>query len=221
MTTSLILVSPFRVAFVPGVTPDKWARIWGERSSAPLELKPISETAQREVLQTGEADMCLVRLPIEREGLHLIPLYREVPVVVVSKEHVLSLLDEMTAADLEGEITFSLTEITAKQAVETVATGTGYIVLPMSIARLHHRKDVVARPLLDGEESQIGLAWRVDNDDPRIEEFIGIVRGRTARSSRNAEVEERRSRVTKPQPTKGTKPSANKRAISSRRQRRR
>lgn len=179
-------MEPFRVAFVPGVTPDKWARIWGERSSQALELQPIAEAAQLEVLRSGAADMCFVRLPVDREGLHLIPLYREVPVVVVSKEHVLSLLDEMTAADLEGELELDQTGLTTKQAVETVAAGTGYIVLPMSVARIHHRKDVVARPLVDVEESQIGLAWRIDNDDPRIEDFIGIVRGRTAQSSRGA-----------------------------------
>lgn len=180
-----------------------------------LDLQPIAEADQLSVLQSSRADMCFVRLPIERDGLHLIPLYREVPVVVVSKEHVLSLLDEITAADLEGEVTFSLDAITAKQAVETVATGTGYIVLPMSVARLHHRKDVVAKPLADSEESQIGLAWRVDNEDPRIEEFIGIVRGRTERSSRGAG-DERAQRVAKPRPKKQT-PS--KRAISSRRRR--
>lgn len=179
-------MEPFRVAFVPGVTPDKWARIWGERSSQALELQPIAEAAQLEVLRSGTADMCFVRLPVDREGLHLIPLYREVPVVVVSKEHVLSLLEEMTAADLEGELALDQTGLTTKQAVETVAAGTGYIVLPMSVARIHHRKDVVARPLVDGEESQIGLAWRIDNEDPRIEDFIGIVRGRTAQSSRGS-----------------------------------
>lgn len=179
-------MEPFRVAFVPGVTPDKWVRIWGERSQQPLELQPIDEAAQLEVLRTGVADMCFVRLPIDRDGLHLIPLYREVPVVVVSKEHVLSVLDEVSAADLADELVLDLRGLTTKQAVETVAAGTGYVVLPMSVARIHHRKDVVARPLVDGEESQIGLAWRVDNEDPRIEDFIGIVRGRTAQSSRGS-----------------------------------
>jgi hypothetical protein len=30
----------------------------------------------------------------------------------------------------------------------------------------------------------VGLAWLVDNEDPRVQIFIGIVRGRTPRSSR-------------------------------------
>jgi hypothetical protein len=32
--------------------------------------------------------------------------------------------------------------------------------------------------------TKIGLAWLVDSDDPRVQAFIGIVRGRTERSSR-------------------------------------
>ena len=39
--------SPLRVAFVPGVTPDKWARIWAERMPrAPLELLQVEEEQQ-------------------------------------------------------------------------------------------------------------------------------------------------------------------------------
>ena len=65
-----------------------------------------------------------------------------------------------------------------------VATGSGIVVVPMSVARLHHRKDVVHRPVTGVAPSGVGLAWRVDDDDPRIEDFIGIVRGRTERSTR-------------------------------------
>jgi len=200
-------MEPFRVAFVPGVTPDKWARIWGERGKGPLELQPIDETAPRDVLTAGSADMCFARLPLEREGLHLIPLYREMPVVVVSKEHVLSVLDEVTAEDLADELELDQAGITLKQAVETVAAGTGYLVLPMSVARIHQRKDVVTRPLVAGEESQIGLAWRIDNEDPRIEDFIGIVRGRTERSSRDQPAAKPKKKTAPSKRTTSSKPN--------------
>ena len=39
--------------------------------------------------------------------------------------------------------------MTEREAVETVAAGTGIVILPMSVARLHHRKDVVTRPVVD------------------------------------------------------------------------
>ena len=40
----------------------------------------------RDVLAQGRVDMCFVRLPIDRAGLHAIPLYHEVAVAVVQKE---------------------------------------------------------------------------------------------------------------------------------------
>lgn len=200
---------PFRVSFVTGVTPDKWARTWRQRAAGPLELLPVGETEQLAALRSGEAEMAFVRLPVDREGLHLIPLYREVPVVVVSKEHPVAAYDEIAVADLADEhllqdpddvpewrdlatevlegSRYPVPEMTLKQAVESVAAQAGIVVLPMSVARLHHRKDVVAVPVTGVEETQVALAWAVDNDDPRVETFIGIVRGRTARSSRGAD----------------------------------
>jgi len=85
--------------------------------------------------------------------------------------------------------------MTTKQAVSVVATGSGIVVVPMSVARLHHRKDVVHRPVTGVAPSRVGLAWRVDDDDPRIEDFIGIVRGRTERSTRGGTSEPASSQV--------------------------
>ena len=87
----------FTVGFVTGATPDKWARVWRERSKERLELVPVdrgrrSSTAVRD----GSQSMALVRLPVDREGLHLIPLYDELPVAVMSIDNTLTLLDEVT-----------------------------------------------------------------------------------------------------------------------------
>ena len=65
-----------------------------------------------------------------------------------------------------------------------MAAGTGVLVVPMSVARLHHRKDVTHRTVTDLPSTTVGLAWLVENDDPRVQTFIGIVRGRSERSSR-------------------------------------
>ena len=35
--------APFRVGFVTGVTPDKWARTWRDRRRDPLELLPVEQ----------------------------------------------------------------------------------------------------------------------------------------------------------------------------------
>jgi DNA-binding transcriptional LysR family regulator len=179
MTTPLPV---FRVAAVPGVTPDKWVRRWGERSRRALEILRVDEADQVHVLHEGRAQMSFVRLPVDRSGLHLIPLWSEVQVVVLPEDHALAELDSLESDDLVDDLV--LEGLAPKVAVETVAAGTGIVFLPMSVARAQHRKDVRALPVTDLEETRIGLAWRVDDEDPGIEEFVGIVRGRTERSSR-------------------------------------
>ena len=173
----------FRLGFVTGATPDKWAGIWRERQREPIELVPVTEDVQEHGIRTGALDMALVRLPVDRDGLHLIPLYEELPVAVMNVDNALTLLDVVTSEDLADEHQ-DWTGLTVREAVETVAAGTGVLVVPMSVARLHHRKDVTYRTVTDQEPTQVGLAWLVENDDPRVQTFIGIVRGRTERSSR-------------------------------------
>jgi DNA-binding transcriptional LysR family regulator len=173
----------FHLGFVTGATPDKWARTWRDRHREPLELVPVTEDEQEHGVRTGALDMALVRLPVDRDGLHLIPLYEEQPVAVMGVEHVLTLLDEVSTDDLAEEHQ-DWAGVTTKDAVEAVAAGTGVLLLPMSVARLHHRKDVTHRPVTDLPTTRVGLTWLVDNDDPRIQTFIGIVRGRSERSSR-------------------------------------
>ena len=189
----------FRVGFVTGATPDKWARTWRERHRRqPLELVPVTETEQEDGLRSGDLDLCLVRLPIDRDGLHCIPLYDEVPVVVAGPEHLVSAAEEVSLDDLADEQLvlphasgwvptaeqMDWPPMSVKDAVEVVASGTGVLLVPMSVARLHQRKDVISRPVVDLPPTKVGLAWRVDNDDERVQTFIGIVRGRTERSSR-------------------------------------
>jgi DNA-binding transcriptional LysR family regulator len=166
--------------------PGKWERTWRERQRRPLELVWVDVVDQESVLRDGRVQMCLVRGEVDRDTFHLIPLYREVPVVVVPKEHPVTAYDEIDVAELadEYDVLSEHPEITTKQAIETVAAGTGIVVVPMSLARLHHRKDVEFRPVIGVAESPVGLAWRIDLDDPDTETFIGVVRGRTARSSR-------------------------------------
>ncbi len=191
--------TPFRLGYVTGATPDKWVRTWRERRHDRLELVPVTQDEQESALRAGEVDMALVRLPVDRDGLHCIPLYDEVAVVVAGREHFIAAADGgVELADLSDEQlvlphTSGWTPSTdqldwppmsVEDAVEAVAGGTGIVILPMSVARLHSRKDVVQREVTDLEPTSIGLAWRMDEDDERVQAFIGIVRGRTENSSR-------------------------------------
>lgn len=173
---------PFRIGFAPGVTPDKWARTWAERRPRdPLDLVPLDDRDGVAMLHEGELSMCFLRLPVDREGLHLIPLYDEQPVVVASREHPVAAYDTIDVAELADE---TFLEGPARATIGSAAAGAGLVLVPMSVARLHHRKDVEHRPVSDLEPTTVGLAWRVDHDDERTQAFVGIVRGRTANSSR-------------------------------------
>lgn len=202
------LPAAFRIAFVPGVSPDTWAGKWRERVlRVPLVLVPVPDEDQLAVLHDGRADMSLVRLPVEQEGLSVISLYQEVPVVVVPKEHPVAAYDEVDVMDLADEhllqdpdevpawrdiatevadgTRYPVPPMTLAQAIATVGAGTGIVIVPMSLARLHQRKDVTTRPVTGIEHYGVGLAWRTDRSDERTDYFIGIVRGRTANSSRS------------------------------------
>ena len=193
----------FRLGAIPGATPGKWIDVWKERMPrTALELVPLAVADQRRTLDEADVDAALVRLPIDGDGLHVIPLYDEVPVVVCAKDSHLTAAAELEAGDLDGEVLivakddvlgiripgtveprFDAPADTA-EAIATVAAGVGIVVVPMSLARLHHRKDVEHRPLRDGPVSTVALAWVSDRTTPTVETFVGIVRGRTANSSR-------------------------------------
>ncbi|CAN5151463.1 hypothetical protein BH09ACT5_BH09ACT5_07880 [soil metagenome] len=170
----------FRVAYVLGVTPGKWARTWNDRMPGrPLELRPVSGTEAVDALLTGAADVALLRLPLEQPGLSSIPLYVERSVVVVPKDHLVEALDSVFLSELDGMLDGDWAA-----SVELVAANAGVAVMPQSVARALSRRDVVARPVTDGPETQVALAWATDRTTADVEEFIGIVRGRTANSSR-------------------------------------
>ena len=178
MPETLVLV------FVPGVTPAKWVGVWKERMPrVPIEVRPCSQQEALESLIAGDATVALLREPFARERLSAIPLYEERAVVVAPKDHPIAAFDELSRADLADE---NVLEGDPKDAVELVAANVGVAIMPQSVARLHSRKDVVARVLRDEPTTSIALAWLEDATTELVQEFIGIVRGRTANSSRGA-----------------------------------
>lgn len=175
-----------RIAYVAGVTPGKWIRRWEERMPhIPLEAFMVDDGAQLRALREGRADMAFVRLPIEREGLNAIPLYEEQPVVVAPKGHEVSVFEEVALADLAQESFLDIAALGGPEAaLQVVAAGAGLVILPMPVARHLNVKDTVARRVTGAEGTEIALAWPTEATDEVLEEFIGIVRGRTAQSSR-------------------------------------
>lgn len=196
-----------RVGFVPGVTLTKWRTIWRQRfPQIPLDVIEVAEIDQRRVLDAGDVDMCFIRLPVDTEGLHVIRLYDEVPVVWVSKEHPLAGFDEVTSDDLAGG---NVLEDVNSASIDLVLQELAVLKVPMSIARTNSRRDLVYRPVTDAAFTTVSLAWRIDNEHESIDEFIGVVRGRTANSSRTAQDRATRQQVTPAKKTaKKPKPAA-------------
>lgn len=169
--------------------------------AVPLTLIRVSAAEAADVVRSGGADAALLRLPTDRTGLHAIPLYTETTVVVVPKDHLVATADEVSGADLADDVALHPLDdtlgwdplpgkpaierpATTADAVELVAAGIGLLVVPQSLARLHHRRDLTYRPVSDAPESRVALSWPEQETTDLMEQFIGIVRGRTVNSTR-------------------------------------
>lgn len=210
-----------RVAFVPGVTPDKWFRMWRERHPE-VALVPVpldDDAGQTAMLDEGRADMLLARLPVDRDRYRLIPLYEETMVVLAAKGHMIEAAETVAAAELAGEHLLQhpddvpewrdvadevrdgsrvdVPRMTPREVVQTVAAGAGIAIVPLSVARQFERKDVVRRPLSDVPARGVGLCWPVPDPQGEVDReelhqrFVSVVRGRSAHSSRDPGVRER------------------------------
>jgi len=177
--------SPFRVAFPLGVTVGKWTRTFEQRfPRVELVVRPSDDPLA--ALAAGEADMVFARDAEADDERHLIPLYAEDVVAVVHHEHLLTLEEIWQLADFDDEP--RVTGEPSEALMRSVASGDGVAFLPASVAKALRRRDVVALRLEDAPQSRIGLTWPREGQHPLVDEFIGIVRGRTAHSSRNPDV---------------------------------
>lgn len=196
------------VGVVPGVSADKWARVWQERMPhVPLRVVQLPEDEAAPALQ-HRVDMVFARLPVPGEAdLHVIPLWHEVPVVVAAKDHPIKLFDTVTLAELADEELYPGTD---EATLDLVAAGHGVAQMPQSVYRATGRRDLVAREISDAPHTRIALVWLRKRTDPLsddlTDEFIGIVRGRTTNSSRGAA----------PPPVQPSKPAAPARARPAR-----
>ena len=197
-----------------------------EVSAEATEHAPIE---RKDVPENPFAHMSIVRpdrepASTDGEKYHSIRLYEELPVVILPVDHVLTVLDEVPVEELAEEFLLQpASDIPAyeevsrawresagrivpeglndKETIELVAAGVGLYIVPMSIARFYHRKDLTYRPVAGLDLYPVHLVWpRAPKGEPRSEEleallqdFIGIVRGRTATSDRGSETRQARA----------------------------
>jgi DNA-binding transcriptional LysR family regulator len=198
----VVTASSLTLGYVPGGTPAKWARIWAQRHpEVPLRLLSVAAADAAADVRSGALDVAILRLPVDTSGLAVIPLYEETTVAMVRTDHVFSAVEAISASDLDGEATvLALDDVvawmdapgvpvdhrpeTTKEATELVAAGMGVLIVPQSLARLFHRRDLTYRPITDAPTCAVALAVREGPQPALVEEFIGIVRGRKPGSSR-------------------------------------
>ena len=189
-----------RVAFVPGVMPEKWFRRYRERTG--LELTSFSADDPVAELRAGRADMALARDPREDESLHRIRLYDEACGIAVEREHVLSLLKDgevVDRADLEGETVLLDASSAAdpgevRDMLQVVATGAGVVLAPRPLLRALNARGTTHReiaPAAGATPTTLWLTWPKDGDDDLTQELAGIVRGRREGSRRSALADDR------------------------------
>lgn len=196
---------------------------------APAEATDHAPVPVVEVPENPFAHMSIVRpdrepASTDGEKYHSIRLYEELPVVILPVDHVLTVLDEVSVEELAEEFLLQPASdipayeevsrawresagrivpegLTDKETIELVAAGVGLYIVPMSIARFYHRKDLTYRPVAGLDTYPVHLVWpRAPKGEPRSEEleallqdFIGIVRGRTATSDRGSETRQARA----------------------------
>lgn len=200
------------IGYVPGVQPDKWLTRWRERRpDVPVTARRVGDPRTDLAHSAGENgfDVVFFRESADAprsapEGLLRVPLYTETMAVLAEKDHELGAFDTLVPGDLKGETwldpvdTLVATPDEVASAVDLVAANIGLLVLPLPYARSLSRRDVVIRPLEGVPATRMGVAWSSRREgDELIDEFVGIVRGRSAASSRGGSDAPREKRTAR------------------------
>ena len=207
---------------IPGATPSKWIHRYTARGSH-VQLVTQDEQSQTLFLQPTDPPRYLPQLgylrwradqtwqdlvtgaDLDPQQIHLVRLYAEAPVIMVSEDHLLAAwLEEdgdLGASELADETFWDPRQYAAepvtdpldapeevaageRMAIQLVATGSGYTLLPASVARMFGQKDIRVLPTNVHPGWEVGLAWQKAADSDLIQDFIGVTKGRRPRSSR-------------------------------------
>ncbi|GAB3939416.1 LysR family transcriptional regulator [Corynebacterium tapiri] len=182
-----------RLGFAIGVAPDKWLRRYAEGTDhGPLHATGMDDPAA--ALIAREVDVALVRLPDARidDSFHLIRLYEEEPGIAVPKESVYAEVGEaVAAADVADEIvnyrSESLDMEELRTALQVVAANVGVAFGPRPVLKALSKNRVTHLGYAgEATATSIAVAFYKDADCDAIQDFVGITKGRTVRSSRSS-----------------------------------
>ncbi|MFJ1759415.1 LysR family transcriptional regulator [Amycolatopsis sp. NPDC088138] len=188
----------FTVGFMPGITVTEAVRaLTARHPGLAVDLVRTTWDDQVDVLHDGRADVSVVRLPIDRRGLTVRPLFREPRVAVLRADHRLAGKDAVLVGDLADEhllndpdavpewrdIAVEFREGAApsrrgfgsvEEKLEHVAAGRGIAVVPLSTSEYYTRADVAHVPVEDLPPNEVCLAWIAARRSRLVHEFAEI-----------------------------------------------
>ncbi|QUQ64145.1 LysR family transcriptional regulator [Kutzneria sp. CA-103260] len=189
-------VCRFTIGFMPGITLTPVVRLLRNRHPG-LDVRMLRTGwhDQVEVLRDGRVDVGIVRLPIDRAGLAVSPLYAEPRVVVVASGHRLAGKESIRIGDLAAEHLLQDPDAvpewrdvavelrtgerrrvpaihSVEEKLELVAGGEGISVLPRSTASFYTRPGIEVIPVEDLGPNQVAAAWPTGRDTALVREFV-------------------------------------------------
>nr|WP_062330934.1 LysR substrate-binding domain-containing protein [Herbidospora sakaeratensis] len=185
----------FTVGFMPGLIVTSAVRAFGERHPGlTVEVVRTTWDDQTATIHDGRVDVGYVRLPIDRRGLRVLPLWSEPRVVVLPAGHPLAGKDAVGIADLAGECLLQNPDAVpewravatrrdpevrfraVEEKLEHVAAGHGVVILPLSAAAFYTRPDVGHVAVGDIPPNEVCLAWSGSRRSPLIAGFAAVAR---------------------------------------------
>jgi DNA-binding transcriptional LysR family regulator len=194
----------FTIGFMPGIIVTDVARGLAERvPDLRVEVLRTGWDDQVDVVHAGRADISIVRLPVARKGLRVVPLDREPRVVALPFDHPLAASVAVAVADLahlellqdadgvpewrdaaEALRPNGLADrrddlphpTTVEEKLEYVASGVGIAIMPESAAQFYARPDIAYRRVVDVAPSEVALVYLADRGTPEIDAVVDLAR---------------------------------------------
>lgn len=192
----------FTIAFMPGIIVTSIARQMAERfPETRIDVSRSCWEDQVEVVHDGRADVSIVRLPVARRGLRVVPLTSEPRVAAVPFDHPLAARSAVSVRDLAflellqdpdavPEWRDAAEELrpeglsdrpddlprpgSVEEKLEYVAAGVGLAILPESAGQFYTRPDVVYRRITDIAPSEVALVYDADRRTPLIDAVVEL-----------------------------------------------
>jgi DNA-binding transcriptional LysR family regulator len=188
----------FTVGFMPGITVTGAVRDFTARHPE-LDVRVVrtSWDTQVRAVHEGILDVSFVRLPVDRRGLTLCPVFCEPRVAVLPAHHRLAGRQSIGIADLAAERLLQDPDAvpewrdlpdrisdeeagprpafgSVEEKLEHVATSGGVLVLPLSTAAYYTHTDVAHVSIDDIGPNEVCLAWSADRGSPLMPEFADV-----------------------------------------------